>query len=219
MDKIPLSDDVTEIDPVDLNTPDSWVAREPLLIRLTGDHPMNAEPPADILLEQGFLTPSKLHYVRNHGRVPKIDNFKLEIDGLVTNARSFSLEELRAMPALRFPVTFACDGNRRRELNALKHSKGFGWGAGAVSTSIWKGVPLRYLIETACGGMKRPDEKTPLFICFDGSKEEDLHEGIYGTRYKRVSHQRQNSLRLTISAALQQNAYLTRLLTSSLLTK
>ena len=36
-------------------------------------HPLNCEPPLSMLMEKGFITPVSLHYVRNHGAVPKLD--------------------------------------------------------------------------------------------------------------------------------------------------
>jgi hypothetical protein len=56
-----------KVDPRDEKTPDNWVKRHPELIRLTGKHPFNCEPPLDTLYAQGFITPPSLHYVRNHG--------------------------------------------------------------------------------------------------------------------------------------------------------
>ena len=35
-------------------------------------HPFNVEPPPDVLMSRGFITPVSLHYVRNHGPVPKL---------------------------------------------------------------------------------------------------------------------------------------------------
>lgn len=175
-----------EVDPADKNTPDEWVARHPQLIRLTGAHPLNAEPGLDVLFEQGFITPSPLHYVRNHGKVPRIDpaSHKLSIEGLVNKPCSLSIEELKQMPAIRIPVTITCDGNRRKELNMEKHSQGFGWGAGAISTSIWKGVPLHHLIYKVCNGLKESAQGKDLFVCFDGPPRdvEELAKGSYGTR-------------------------------------
>jgi hypothetical protein len=52
------------IDDRDVGTPDDWVPRHKDLIRLTGRHPFNAEPPPDVLLDKGFITPTDLHYVR-----------------------------------------------------------------------------------------------------------------------------------------------------------
>ncbi len=175
------------ISSLDQHTPDDWIARHPGLIRLTGPHPLNAEPHLDVLLKQGFTTPSPLHYVRNHGRVPKIEaaDHQLLIDGLVSKSTSLSLEEIKKMPSIRIPVTLSCDGNRRKEFNMLRHTKGFGWGAGAISTSVWKGVPLRYLIESVCEGVKVTSDRNtdqPLFVCFEGSQKEELKKGVYGTR-------------------------------------
>ena len=51
-------------------TPDEWIPRHPDLVRLTGRHPFNVEPPLSKLMEQGFITPAALHYVRNHGANP-----------------------------------------------------------------------------------------------------------------------------------------------------
>ncbi|KAK5674261.1 hypothetical protein LTS10_012999 [Elasticomyces elasticus] len=45
--------------------------------------------------------------------------------------------------AINIPVSLACDGNRRKELNMIKKSKGFNWGAGATGCMYWKGPLLR----------------------------------------------------------------------------
>lgn len=52
-----------EIDKKDADTPDSWVPRHPSLLRLTGRHPLNCEPPMDLLMSYGFITPVSLHLV------------------------------------------------------------------------------------------------------------------------------------------------------------
>eukprot|EP00181_Compsopogon_caeruleus_P002754 CAMPEP_0184683712 /NCGR_PEP_ID=MMETSP0312-20130426/12291_1 /TAXON_ID=31354 /ORGANISM="Compsopogon coeruleus, Strain SAG 36.94" /LENGTH=64 /DNA_ID=CAMNT_0027136249 /DNA_START=101 /DNA_END=292 /DNA_ORIENTATION=+ len=45
-------DDVASVvDPRDVETPDRWVPRHPDLIRLTGKHPFNCEPPLTSLVE------------------------------------------------------------------------------------------------------------------------------------------------------------------------
>ncbi|CDO69334.1 hypothetical protein BN946_scf184746.g15 [Trametes cinnabarina] len=43
----------------DQNTPDSWIPRSSELLRLTGKHPMNAEPNLLRLFEAGMVTPTK----------------------------------------------------------------------------------------------------------------------------------------------------------------
>jgi nitrate reductase (NAD(P)H) len=67
-------------------TPDAWIHRDPRLVRLTGKHPFNCEAKLKDLYAEGFLTPSSLFYVRNHGAVPQVNevmanNWKLEIHG------------------------------------------------------------------------------------------------------------------------------------------
>jgi len=42
-----------EINKLDLGTEDEWIHRDPALIRLTGRHPLNAEPPIDKLMSYG----------------------------------------------------------------------------------------------------------------------------------------------------------------------
>ena len=63
---------LTEIDVNDQFTPDNWIPRSTQLTRMTGKHPMNAEPPLTKLFEAGLITPNELHYVRNHGAVPRL---------------------------------------------------------------------------------------------------------------------------------------------------
>ena len=36
-------------------------------------HPFNCEPPPETLMQRGWLTPVSLHYVRNHGPVPRLE--------------------------------------------------------------------------------------------------------------------------------------------------
>ena len=57
-DEIPLpppSVAPTEILPIDANSPDKHVPRDPRLIRLTGNHPFNCEAPLTDLFEAGML--------------------------------------------------------------------------------------------------------------------------------------------------------------------
>lgn len=60
------------IDEADQFTPDNWIPRSTDLIRLTGKHPLNAEPDLTKLFDAGLITPNELHYVRNHGPVPRL---------------------------------------------------------------------------------------------------------------------------------------------------
>lgn len=67
----------TETLEIDQKTPDAHVPRDPRLIRLTGVHPFNVEPPLSALFKEGFLTSPELFYVRNHGAVPKVEDHEI----------------------------------------------------------------------------------------------------------------------------------------------
>lgn len=68
----PVRTPAAEVLDVDKSTPDNHVPRDPRLIRLTGVHPFNVEPPLTELWNEGFLTSQNLFYVRNHGAVPEV---------------------------------------------------------------------------------------------------------------------------------------------------
>ncbi|KAF9919986.1 hypothetical protein FBU30_010291 [Linnemannia zychae] len=161
----------------DANTPDKWIKRHPELIRLTGKHPFNCEPPVPLLLSNGFITPSSIHYVRNHGAVPNLswDTHHLSIQGLVNKEVTLCMDMLAQLPSITIPVTLVCAGNRRKEQNMTKQTIGFNWGPGAVSTAVWKGVLVRDLLFHICGGL----QKSARFVCFEGVDK--LPNGAYGT--------------------------------------
>jgi nitrate reductase (NAD(P)H) len=168
---------IDKLDPQDEGTPDGWIPRHPDLIRLTGRLPLNAEPPTTRLMED-LITPNSLHYVRNHAAVPKLswESHKVSVYGLVNNPKDFSMDELVSMKSLKIPITFACDGNRRKEINMIEHSAAFNWGPAGVSTAVWTGVLLRDLL-LKCG--VKSSKEGAKFVCFDGSDE--LAKGGYGT--------------------------------------
>ena len=147
------------------STPDEWVPRHPSLVRLTGRHPFNCEPPLKDLMGAGFITPSSLHYVRNHGAVPKCSwaTHTLTVDGLVDKPTTFTMDDLLAMPAREIPITLVCAGNRRKEENLTAQTIGFNWGAAGHGCSVWKGVLLRDVL-LACG-VKGPKEGAR-HVCF-----------------------------------------------------
>ena len=153
----------------DVRTPDGWIPRDGRMVRLTGKHPFNAEPPLDLL--DTFITPTNLHVVRNHNKVPKLswDTHTLCIGGpLVTNPLKLSMDELvNTMPSLEFPVTLSCCGNRRKEMNLIKQTIGFSWGAGGVGTNVYKGVPLRDLLLTAGVSEHDMNDKYVEFIGYE----------------------------------------------------
>ena len=87
-------------DPKDATTPDAWVKRAPELVRLTGRHPFNVEPPLPMLIAHGHATPASLHYVRNHGKVPVV--YSEATADRVDDGHSSAQNPLKISPAL-FP--------------------------------------------------------------------------------------------------------------------
>jgi len=166
----------------DAGTADKWIERNQSLVRLTGKHPFNCEPPLTKLMQHGFITPAALHYVRNHGPVPNAswETWTVEICGLVKRPTRFTMSQLvTEFPSREFPATLVCAGNRRKEQNLTKQTIGFNWGAAGVSTSVWKGVPLVHILKR-CGIYSR--KKGAMKVCFEGG--EDLPGGggsKYGT--------------------------------------
>lgn len=166
----------------DLKTPDSHVERDSRLIRLTGTHPFNCEPPLSDLYNEGFLTSENLHYVRNHGPVPRCDdddadNWTFTVEGMVDHPFTLSVRDLiDEYEQLTYPITLVCAGNRRKEQNVVRKSKGFSWGAAGLSTALWTGVMLQSLLSRA------NPRRGARYVCFEGADK--LPNGHYGTSVK-----------------------------------
>ncbi|KAJ5359123.1 Eukaryotic molybdopterin oxidoreductase [Penicillium cataractarum] len=178
----PPSFSPTEILDIDKGTPDNHVPRDSRLIRLTGVHPFNVEAPLTTLFNQGFLTPPELFYVRNHGAVPQvrdedIPDWKLSIEGLVENPITLSFREiLEKYDSITAPITLVCAGNRRKEQNTVRKSKGFSWGPAGLSTALFTG-PLMADILCSAKPLRRAK-----FVCMEGADK--LPNGYYGTSVK-----------------------------------
>ncbi|KAJ6145741.1 nitrate reductase (NADPH) niaD or niiA-Penicillium chrysogenum [Penicillium chermesinum] len=172
----------TEVLDVDKTTPDKHVPRDPRLIRLTGVHPFNVEPPLTALYKEGFLTSPELFYVRNHGPVPEvkdedIPNWELRIEGLVETPIILTLRDiLQNYDQITTPVTLVCAGNRRKEQNTVRKSKGFSWGAAGLSTALWTGPMLADILRSA-----KPLRQAK-YVCMEGADK--LPNGFYGTSVK-----------------------------------
>jgi nitrate reductase (NAD(P)H) len=167
------------IDEQDQFSPDNWVPRSSHLIRLTGKHPLNAEPQLDHLFDAGLVTPNELHYVRNHGLVPRLlwefHKVDIEYNGRV---KTISMEDISSHACINIPVLLACDGNRRKELNMIKKSKGFNWGPGGLSCAYWKGPLVRDVLLSVGVPDSLPSGKR-YWLNFEGAEE--LSDGKYAT--------------------------------------
>jgi len=136
----------------DIGTPDEWLPRDGRLVRLTGRHPFNVEPPMSELRKTRFITPSSLHYVRNHGACPRLtwEEHTVIVGGQVAKPMELSMNELVELaPHRELPVTLVCAGNRRKEQNMIRQTIGFNWGPCGVSTNVYKGILLRDLLLAA----------------------------------------------------------------------
>lgn len=129
-------------------------ARDPRLTRHTAK-PCNAEPPNQEL-DEDFLTPNELFYVRNHMWVPVVEGeaigrHTLTIELPDGEERTYTLQELRnRFSTHRVTAALQCSGNRRSDMtrNADK-TNGLQWGVGAISNAEWEGVRLMDVLADA----------------------------------------------------------------------
>ena len=58
-------------------------------------------------MKRGMMTPVSLHYVRNHGPVPRLEwgSHRVSVGGLVGRPRSFSMDELVSLPSVTITST------------------------------------------------------------------------------------------------------------------
>ena len=136
-------------------------------------------------MRYGFITPASLHYVRNHGPAAKIEwkKHRIAVKGMCSKPKTFTMDDIVALPSITIPVTLVCAGNRRKEENMIKKTIGFNWGPSGVSTGYWTGVRLSDLLEHV--GAKTPKEGAR-FVSFRGPKKElpQGADGSYGTSLK-----------------------------------
>lgn len=99
--------------------------------------------------EVQFLTPNERFYVVTKNIIdPQVNPelWRLEIAGLVERRRSYTYQELTALPPINQETTLMCISNPV--------------GGGLMSNALWKGVPLRILLENA--GLKNGAMKVVL---------------------------------------------------------
>uniref|UniRef100_A0A0N5BRX7 sulfite oxidase n=1 Tax=Strongyloides papillosus TaxID=174720 RepID=A0A0N5BRX7_STREA len=142
--------------------------RHPALI-VNSHKPFNAETPPS-LLNDNFLTPNDLFFVRNHMPVPEIDEKKhtLTIEGkYLKKPITLKVEDLKKKYK-EYSITSVvqCAGNRRAEMNKYSKVQGLMWEGTAISNAKWTGVRLRdvlldYLID--------PNDPTIKHVHFEGA--------------------------------------------------
>ncbi len=87
-----------------------------------------------------WVTPPDQFFSVNHYGQPEIDGdtWQLEIDGLVDNPMTLTLDDLKSWPRLELDFTLECAGDH-----------GFGWNWGMIGNAAWAGVPLAPLLREA----------------------------------------------------------------------
>lgn len=108
--------------------------------------PLCAETPAHQLTQP--ITPAPSVYVRSNFTLPVLgDAHRIQVTGAIASPFSISVAELHTMPQRQVTVTIECAGNGRLGMEPIP--AGEPWRYGAVSTTVWSGVPLRLLLERA----------------------------------------------------------------------
>ena len=96
------------------------------------------------------VTPAGLHYLLIHYDIPAVDpaTFQLTVEGRVSRPLTFSLDDLRARPAVEREVTMECAGNGRALLTGPRPLSQ-PWLAEAIGTAAWTGTPLAPILNEA----------------------------------------------------------------------
>lgn len=119
-----------------------------------GSVPAGFENPVLSPLLQYEVTPTDLFYrIDISPIIPSINvgTWRLSVKGLVDNPMEITYDELKAMPSVEQFSTLSCVSNKV--------------GGDLISNAIWKGVPLRNILEQA---QIRPEAEYIVFRCFDG---------------------------------------------------
>jgi sulfane dehydrogenase subunit SoxC len=125
------------------------------------------------------VTPVGLHYLLTHYDIPAVDpgTWRLEVDGLVRDPLSLSLDEIRARPAVEVAVTMECAGNGR--VHVEPHVVSQPWLLEAVGTARWRGTPVAGLLEAADVGAGATDVLfTGLDRGVEGGEEQDYARSV-----------------------------------------
>ena len=105
-------------------------------------------------LLQYEVTPTDLFYrIDISPIIPSInvETWRLSVKGLVDNPIEITYDQLKTMPSVEQFSTLSCVSNKV--------------GGDLISNAIWKGVPLKNILEQA---RIRPDAEYVVFRCFDG---------------------------------------------------
>jgi sulfane dehydrogenase subunit SoxC len=114
----------------------------------------NYEMRFEDMLNQTYVTPNSLFYVRNHTSSPIIDvaSWTLSIEGNgVTDPFTLTYDELFQMPSKTVTRYVECAGNGRSFFGSLLNDEAQGgqWKLGAYGIAEWVGVPMSEILSRA----------------------------------------------------------------------
>jgi nitrate reductase (NAD(P)H) len=96
--------------------------------------------------------------------IPSLNKITDSRCSLVANPLKITLKELLSdYENVTYPITLVCAGNRRKEQNVVRKSKGFSWGPAGVSTALFTGVVMKDILERA-----KPLRKAR-YVCMEGA--------------------------------------------------
>lgn len=124
------------------------------LLPQTGPRPKGFEDPNLVPLLASEVTPTYLFYrIDINPIVPQVDSksWNLTINGLVEKPLTINYDQIKAMPSVKEYVTLECISNKV--------------GGELISTALWKGVRLSYLLDKAA---IKSNVKYVVFRCADG---------------------------------------------------
>jgi sulfane dehydrogenase subunit SoxC len=101
----------------------------------------------DLSYQMGVITPSDLHYQRNHNGVPTIDpaTYQLFIHGMVDHPKVFTLQDLKRFPQKSVQHFMECSGDSSGHYSGYPPTATIVQTHGIYSNSEWIGVPLSIL--------------------------------------------------------------------------
>ena len=136
------------------NEAEELASTTPNVLPQTGPRPKGFEDPNLEPLLASEVTPTYLFYrIDINPIIPQVDSksWNLTIKGLVEKPLTINYEQIKSMPSVEEYVTLECISNKI--------------GGDLISTALWKGVRLSYLLDKAA---IKPNVKYVVFRCADG---------------------------------------------------
>lgn len=166
-------------DPTSLATADQFIVGKDQRLLVHSVKTGEIETPLTLLREHA-ITPKTLLFVRNNQVLPdtltldaaKADDGRIVLSGLLDKPTSVTVEQLRKLPQTEHELVLQCSGNGRAWFARSVKAEGAQWQNGAMGNVVFRGVPLKAVIEHS--GAKIKD--TARFIAAEG-KDVPAKEG------------------------------------------